>query len=566
MNDDQKKHKSLFHKVLIALVAVVFFAAGYVFNSLRTPALTMSGESSQAPETVWTCSMHPQIRENKPGKCRICAMDLIPLVADDDAAGASGDRMISFSPEAVKLMQVQTSLVERKQISHDVRLVGKIALDETRTKTITAWSPGRIERLFVDFTGIEVRAGDHMVEIYSPELITAQAEFLQAIESAKTADSSTELVARSIRQTVEAAREKLQLLGLTDRQITDIEQAAKPLDRLTIYAPIGGVVIDKMATEGLYLKTGTPIYTIADLSKLWVLLDVYESDLPWIQYGRTVEFTTQSFPGEVFTGRISFVSPVLDDKTRSVKVRAVVDNADRKLKPNMLAHAVVSVPVTEQGPGMDPSLEGKWICPMHGEIVKDTSSQCDICGMDLVPAQPSGGDSQMQETLPLLVPASAVLVTGQKLDKGVVYVSLEGAEKPTFIGREVTLGPRAGDYYVIRSGLMEGERVVTNGNFKIDSEMQIQAKPSMMSPDGSQSAMAGHGYAMQPAQTPTGEQTHCPVMEFPIDKTIFTEYQGKKVYFCCPGCIEEFEKDPEKYLDKLPQFKNKEEMPMEHNH
>ena len=566
MNECPEKHKSFKNKVLFVLVAVTFFAVGYVFNSLRTLAQPMADKSLQAEETVWTCSMHPQIRENKPGKCRICAMDLIPLVAGDAESGASGNRVISFSPEAVKLMQLQTSLVERKQISHDVRLVGKIAMDETRTRTITAWSPGRIERLFVDFTGIEVRPGDHMVEIYSPELITAQTEFLQTIESAKTADGSTDLVARSIRQTVEASREKLQLLGLTARQIDDIEQAGKPLDRLTIYAPIGGVVIDKMATEGMYLKTGTPIYTIADLSKLWVLLDVYESDLPWIQYGRTVEFTTQSFPGEVFTGRISFVSPVLDDKTRSVKVRAVVDNTDQKLKPNMLVHAVVSVPVTEEGPAVDPSLVGKWICPMHGEIIKDAPGQCDICQMDLVPAVPSGGDSQVQETLPLLVPASAVLVTGRKLDKGVVYVSVEGGEKPTFIGREVTLGPRAGDYYVIRSGLMEGERVVTSGNFKIDSEMQIQAKPSMMSPAGGQSAMAEHEHGMQMPETPAGEQTLCPVMNNPVDKEIFVEYEGKKVYFCCPGCIEEFEKDPGKYLPKLPQFQNEEEMKMEHNH
>jgi YHS domain-containing protein len=147
--------------------------------------------------------------------------------------------------------------------------------------------------------------------------------------------------------------------------------------------------------------------------------------------------------------------------------------------------------------------------------------------------------------LPLVVPASAVLITGRALDKAVVYVQVKGADKPTFIGKEITLGPRAGDYYVVKSGLMEGERVVTNGNFKIDSEMQIQAKPSMMtSPSEPKKTIAAK----------SGEQTLCPVMGNPINKDVFVEYRGKKVYFCCPGCDEKFKANPEKYLDKLPQF------------
>ncbi|MHC4783365.1 MAG: efflux RND transporter periplasmic adaptor subunit, partial [Planctomycetota bacterium] len=494
-------------------------------------------------QTEWTCSMHPQIREDKPGKCRLCDMDLIPLVPDADGGGA---RVITFSPEAIKLMEIQTSVVERKALSHQVRLVGKIALDETRTKAITAWVPGRIERLFVDYTGIEVRAGDHMVELYSPELITAQAEFLQSIQSAQGLAGSSELVANSIRQTLQAAREKLALLGLTEKQIADIETAGKPLDRLTIYAPMGGIVIDKKATEGTYVKTGTPIYTIADLSKLWVLMDAYESDLAWIQYGQAVEFSTPSLPGQVFSGRVSFISPVLNDQTRSVKVRAVLDNTESKLKPNMLVSAFVKTPVTEQGPAMATDLVGKWICPMHGQIVKDAAGACDICGMDLVAAESLGLTKEVGSMLPLVVPASAALITGRALDKAVVYVQVEGADKPTFVGKEVTLGPRAGDYYIVRSGLMEGERVVTNGNFKIDSEMQIRAKPSMMtSPTEA---------LQEQVKVMPGEQTHCPVMGGPINKDVFVEYKGKKVYFCCGGCDDAFLKEPEKYLPKLPQF------------
>ena len=540
-------------KAGILVVAIVFFVLGYGVHSLMNRST--DGVQSLTPEarTFWTCSMHPQIQEDKPGKCRLCKMDLIPVTpgdGDDESEGA--ERIISFSKEAVKLMEVQTSLVERKEMNHDVKLIGKIAMDETRTKTITAWVPGRIDRLFVDYTGIQVSKGDHMVELYSPDLITAQAELLQALESAKTVNGSTELVSRSIRQTLGAAREKLRLLGLTTQQITDIEKAEKPLDQLTVYAPIGGVVIDKKATEGMYVKTGTPIYTIADMSTLWVLLDVYESQLPWVQYGRDVAFTTESWPGEIFKGRISFVSPILDDKTRTVKVRAVVENVEGKLKPNMLVHAMVSVPVTKQGPGAVTSIADKWICPMHGEIVEDSAGQCAICAMDLVEAKMLGYGIQTDVAMPLVVPATAVLVTGRKLEKGVVYVQVEGADKPTFIGREVTLGPRAGDYYVVLSGLMEGERVVTNGNFKIDSEMQIQAKPAMMTTGGEMPmGHSMHGHAARPT-----EQTHCPVMGRVINKEVFIEYKGKKVYFCCPGCEDSFNKEPEKYVHKLPQFQN----------
>ena len=544
--------KTSWKQVLLIGAAATLFVGGYMMRGLQMSEQTEIVESAK---TIWTCSMHPQVREEKSGTCDFCAMDLIPL--DPDAGGGGGVRMVSFSQEAVKLMEIQTSPVQPRELSHRVRLVGKIALDETRTKTITAWVPGRIDRLFVDYTGITVRPGDHMVEIYSPELITAQAEFLQSLKSAEESEASSQLVANSIRQTVQAAREKLALLGLTDRQISDIEQAAKPLDRLTIYAPIGGIVIEKKATEGAYVKTGTPIYAIADMSKLWVLMDAYESDLPWIRYGQSVQFSTPSLPGELFTGQISFISPVLNDRTRSVKVRAVVDNPDGTLKPNMLVSAYVETPVTEQGPAIAADLAGKWICPMHGEIVKDASGTCDICQMDLVDAETLGLTKETDGSLPLAVPASAVLITGRALDKAVVYVQVVGADKPTFVGKEITLGPRAGDYYIVASGLMEGERVVTNGNFKIDSEMQIQAKPSMMTT------------ASEPEKTVAvkpGEQTLCPVMGNPINKDVFVEYQGKKVYFCCGGCDETFLENPEKYLPKLPQFQETADEHAGHNH
>ena len=498
--------------------------------------------------------MHPQIRLPKPGLCPLCPMDLIPV---DSADAGISERQISFSPEALKLMEVQTTPVRRMFVEAEIRLVGKIAYDETRVKHITAWVPGRIDRLYVDFTGTVVKKDDHMVELYSPDLITAQAEFLQAIKSAKTLDASTPLVTESIRQTLGSAREKLLLLGLTEQQIEDIEKASKPLDRLTIYAPMGGVVIQKHVYEGMYVQTGTPIYTIADLSQMWVMLDAYESDMMWVRYGQDVSFEVEAYPGKKFHGTISFIDPRLDTKTQTVKLRVNVPNEDGMLKPGMFVSATVKASVAEEGKVMAANLEGKWMCPMHPDVVKDTAGACDICGMDLVTTE-SLGYVPIDKTKepPLVVPASAVLLTGKR---AVVYVQVPEAEKPTFEGREIVLGPRAGDSYIVREGLHENEVVVTNGNFKIDSALQIQARPSMMGTGG---ALDGHdhgGHSMDMLEQdiavgPNGEQILCPVMDNPINKDIFVEYQGKKVYFCCAGCDDVFLKDPEKYLHKLPQF------------
>ena len=465
----------------IAFIAIIAFVAGYFFKSLSQQPTGVEYEqpseqtAAKAP-TVWTCSMHPQIRQPKPGKCPICFMDLIPIATED---GVVGERQISFSEAAIKLMEIETTRAERKFVTAEIQMVGKIDYDETRVKYITAWVPGRIDRLYVDFTGIKVSKGDHMVELYSPELISAQAELLQASRAAGNIRTGTsDLVTRAIVATLKAAREKLRLLGLATEQIDRIENSREPVTHITIHSPMGGIVIDKKATEGMYVDTGTPIYTVADLSRLWVKLDAYESDLPWIRYGQEVEFTTEAYPGDVFKGRINFKDPVLNAKTRTVKVRVNVDNPNGKLKPEMFVRGVVRAKVAQGGMVMDTEMEGKWICPMHPSVVKDQTGTCDICGMDLVATESLYTAARETNEPPLVIPASAALITGKR---AVVYVRQADADKPTYEGREVVLGPRAGDYYIVKSGLEEGEIVVTNGNFKIDSAMQIQAKPSMMS-------------------------------------------------------------------------------------
>jgi Cu(I)/Ag(I) efflux system membrane fusion protein len=302
---------------------------------------------------------------------------------------------------------------------------------------------------------------------------------LQALKAASNVkDATSELVTRTTLATLEAAREKLRLLGLNDEQIRKIKSSGKPVTHLTIYSPMGGIVIHKNATEGLYVNTGTPIYQVADLSHLWVKLDAYESDLPWIRYGQDVEFTTEAYPGKIFKGKISFIDPVLNEKTRTVKLRVNVENPDGKLKPGMFVRAVVRSGVAQGGRVMDPEMAGKWICPMHPAVVKTEAGSCDVCGMDLVTTESLGYVVDTPNEAPLVIPASAPLITGTR---AVVYVRLPDKEKPTFEGRQVTLGPRAGEHYLVKEGLEESELVVNKGNFKIDSALQIQAKPSMMS-------------------------------------------------------------------------------------
>lgn len=493
----------------------VAFAAGYVLHMLvasdsaDTPsAVTSTPEPASAhPEDaeveVWTCSMHPQIRMPKPGKCPICGMDLIPVESD----AAIGPRQYETSEVAKKLMEIQTVRVERRFVTAEVRLFGKVDYDETKLGYITAWVPGRLDRMYVDFTGVPVRKGDHMVVLYSPQLLAAQTELLQAKEAIKELERSRiEIMKENARAMLEAAREKLRLWGLSREQIAALEKTGKPSDHIEINAPMSGIVIEKHAQQGMYVNTGTRLYTIADLQHVWVKLDAYESDLKWLRYGQKATFTTEAYPGEKFVGTIAFIAPVVDAKTRTIKVRVNVPNEDGKLKPDMFVSGIVSAQVAAGGRVMDPDLSGKWICYMHPEVVKDAVGKCDICEMPLVRTESLGyvAAAADEKARPLVIPASAPLITGKR---AVVYVEVPGTDRPTYEGREVVLGPRAGDYYIVERGLKEGEEVVTHGSFKIDSALQIQAKPSMMQPEGGLAPTPHqHGAHAEPGTDPGDER------------------------------------------------------------
>lgn len=495
-----------------ASVAVILIVAALVIGyRLGRPApepepepeTAQAGADAQTGQPqVYTCSMHPSVRLLDPdAKCPICFMDLIPVTDD---GGEGNELRVTMSEAAAAMSRIETAPVARFFPTAEARLYGKVTYDETSVARLTAYFAGRIERLFVNYVGVPVAKGDHIAEVYSPDLLAAFEELRQAAKSAGDSGGMSDIVRTAASDTLIAAREKLRLYGLTEQQITAVESGAFDSDRLTIYAPIGGVVTHLAVREGDYLNEGSPIATVAKLSRLWLDLEAYESQLPLLRWGQRVSFTVEAHPGEVFEGRISFIEPMVDERTRTAAVRVAVDNSARRLKPGMFASAVVRPRMAEGGAVVSDELAGRWVSPMHPTIVKDEPGTCDICGMDLVSAESLGvvGDpAEVRE--PLVIPRSAVLFTGTR---SVVYVAVPDTEKPTYEGREVLLGPRAGEFYLVRDGLREGERVVVNGAFRIDSAMQIAAKPSMMTPGGGGGTGAHAGHGGISAGNPAGQQ------------------------------------------------------------
>ena len=385
-------------------------------------------EGSLEEPSTWTCSMHPQIQQPESGDCPICGMDLIPLIIDGGAD--DGPRTLSMSESSRALAAIQTTVVERRFPEAEIRLVGKLDYDETKVKSLTARFPARIDELFVNFNGVPVKEGDHLARVYSPELLTAQSELLTAYRYDPQSTAT------------QSAKEKLRLWDLLPDQIEAILESGKAKDHFELKAPVSGIVVHKNVNEGDYIKTGQPLFKIVDLSTLWLRLDAYESDLAWLRFGQTVDFSVESYPGKTFQGKITFINPELDRKTRTVSVRVNVPNGEATLKPGMFAKAIARSRIAQAGNVYAPEYAGKWISPMHPEIVKDAAGSCDICGMDLVPAEELGYVQDPDAEAPLVVPASAVLRTGKR---AVVYVEKPNAERPTYEGRVVEIGLRAGD-------------------------------------------------------------------------------------------------------------------------
>ena len=384
------------------------------------------------PET-WTCSMHPQIRQPEAGQCPICGMDLIPLADDAGSAEMPASR-VSLSPRAQALARLRTVEVRRlTDPALEVRLLGRIEPDESSLKTVTSWIGGRIDKLQVRTTGERVAAGQVIATLYSPEVLAAHQDLLSARRQAdriKTASATTQVAARAA---FDAARERLVLLGVPEAEVSKMESAERPSRQIAIRSPFAGTVIERLASEGAYVATGAPLYRLANLSRLWVQLDAYESDLPSLAVGQSVRIEVEAVPTEPFEGRVAFIEPTVDPRRRTARVRVEVRSRDGRLRPGMFAQAVV---------------QGR---------------------------SSAGGEA------PLVVPSSAPLFTGRR---SMVYVEVPDSERPSYDARVVRLGPRMGDAYPVVAGLNEGERVVVRGAFALDADLQIRGGASMMSGQG----------------------------------------------------------------------------------
>ncbi|HHT9138268.1 MAG TPA: efflux RND transporter periplasmic adaptor subunit [Candidatus Wunengus sp. YC60] len=375
-----------FRHVILFIFCILFNIYALTISSFDVSVCIPSASAEEVKEKkilYWTCGMHPSVRMDKPGKCPICGMDLVPVY---EGAGKEEGAVaiVELSERARKLAQVKTDIVGFRSLTKDIYTVGLIEYDERLKAFVAAWIPGRIDKLFIDFTGTQVVKGESMVWLYSPDLVSTQEEYLLALETLeKVKESPLDEVINGSKSLVEASKRRLLWWGVTEKQIEELIKNKRINQHTVIYAPISGIVIEKKALEGQYVMQGEMIYTVADLSNVWMKANIYEYEMAWIKIGHEVEVTTPTYPGEAFIGRISFIEPFLDDKTRSVKIRCDIPNSQLKLKPSMYVNARIRIPIEgldNQGEIYVSGLD--YACPNHPEI---KSSRPGVCPEDNVP-------------------------------------------------------------------------------------------------------------------------------------------------------------------------------------
>lgn len=415
-----KLNKEKYKKYLPVIWMIAGITIGWLLFGGGSSPTTGHSHEAKVPgkqvkaEEVWTCSMHPQIRQPEPGKCPLCGMDLIPLKEDE---GNGSPYKLVMTKNAVALANIQTSELKEAQPEKEVRLTGKIKMDERHKFTQVSHIKGRIDRLYVNYTGETIMKGQRLASVYSPELLTAQKELIEALKYQQT---NPELV--------NAARNKLRYLRLTKQQIKSIEKNKKVQTNFDIYADVSGVVTKREVALGNHVMEGTPLFKVANLSALWVIFDAYESDLAWLKTGEVVTFKVAAYPDKTLKSRITFIDPMINPQTRTASVRAEILNNESKLKPEMFVEGMIKARL-----------------PFKGKA--------------------------------LIVPKSAVMWTGKR---SVVYIKNTDAAVPTFELREVTLGQTLGNSYIVKDGLDKGAQIVTNGTFTVDAAAQLNNKLSMM--------------------------------------------------------------------------------------
>lgn len=410
---------------LIILLLIALAGGGWYAWQHRGHDHDGEGKTTQGTQ-LWTCSMHPFIIKDKPGTCPICAMELIKKV--DGSAGGSvqtaeqkqqADMLghVSLSPTQRVMANVATVEVRQQALNKEINAVGIVQFDQSRQAKVTAWIAGRIDKLNVNTVGAYVSKDRPVAEVYSPDLLATQQEYLLAVKSREQLKNSPiPSIAQNGDGLVSSAKQRLMLFGVKEHQIAELERAGKPTIRLPIYSPQSGIVIEKMVQQGQYVNTGDPLFSIADLSRVWVEVEIYENEFPNIQIGQSVEIRSQSFPGKPFSGRIAFVYPFLDPKTRTVKARVEMPNPGMKLKPDMFVNAVIKIPLGSA----------------------------------------------------IVVPVTAVIDSGKRQ---VVWVeTAEGMFEP----RDVQVGQTSDDKIQILSGLTAGDKVAVSGGYLIDSESQLK--------------------------------------------------------------------------------------------
>ncbi|PCE64359.1 efflux RND transporter periplasmic adaptor subunit [Sediminicola luteus] len=395
----------------------------------------------------WTCSMHPQIMQAEPGDCPICGMDLIPAQNSE-----SGLRPTEFklSTNAMALANIQTSIVGNSSAEgNTVKLSGKIEENEEANAVQVSFLSGRIESLNVNYTGEKVNKGQLLAKVYSPELYAAQQELLTASSLKETQP-----------KLYEAVRRKLKIWKLSEQQINAIEELGKVNETVPIYATVSGTVTQKLVEQGDYINQGQPLFKIADLNTVWANFDVYENQIELFKKGQAISITTNAYPHISFTGQVDFIDPVMNSKTRTLSLRAVLKNPENTLKPGMFVEGEVLI---------------------HRLNVEEG----------------------------VTIPVSAVLWTGER---SVVYVKTD-PHQAIFEMREVTLGHEIGGHYTILEGLRQGDEIVTNGTFTIDAAAQLQGKKSMMNKQGGKSMTGHEGHIGMAETSPSEQDSGMPTMD-----------------------------------------------------